>query len=421
MRGTKTKSALWQAAAIAFAVWAVPGSAAEPTSDHQPISIEQALAAGAQANIDLSSARNASRTAQAALRAADTAPNPTLSFNIVSFRPNRIGQLAADRISDDIVRLDFPIERGGKRRARVGAAQAGLVAATADVANTGREVQEQINTAFYGLMAAEHRLALFGAIAESYRTSQVLGERRLKAGAISGGDFARQRVESLRAQSAVAQAQNDRRDAQLSLAVLIGRERDAAALETVGDWPSAPDIQAIDPDRLADRRPDVQAAFARVDQARRQLDGAQALRHPDVTAGLQFENDPNGVGSSIGVGLSFPIPIRNRYRGEVAAAGTGVDQAEALAAKTRSVAVAEIVIARRAVDTTSQRRIEFDTQQLPAARKAAQTAEFSYAQGALALLDLLDARRTLQSVELAAIDARNDEALAIARLRAAEF
>ncbi|MBX9859158.1 MAG: TolC family protein [Sphingomonas sp.] len=408
-------------AAIALALWAAPGCAADTVGDRQPISIEQALAAGAQANIDLSSARNASRTAQAALRSADTAPNPTLSFNIVSFRPNRIGQLPADRISDDIVRLDFPIERGGKRRARVGAAQAGLIAATADVANTGREVQEQISTAFYGLMAAERRLALFSAIAESYRTSQVLGDRRLKAGAISGGDFARQKVETLRAQSAVAQAQNDLRDAQLSLAVLIGRERDAAVLETVGDWPSAADVRAIDPDMLADRRPDVQAAFARVEQARRQLDGAHALRHPDVTAGLQLENDPNGVGSSIGVGLSFPIPIRNRYRGEVAAASTGVNQAEALAAKARAVAVAEIVIARRAVDTTSQRRIEFDTQQLPAARKAAQTAEFSYAQGALALLDLLDARRTLQSVELAAIDARNDEALAIARLRAAEF
>lgn len=414
------KFAVRPLAVIALALWAMPCHAADPVADHQPVSIEEALAAGARANIDVSSARNAVRTAQAAVRSADTAPNPTLSVNIVSFRPNRVGQLAADRISDDIVRLDFPIERGGKRRARVGAAQAGLIAATADVADTGREVQEQINNAFYGLMAAERRLALFSTIAESYRTSQVLGERRLKAGAIAGGDFARQRVETLRAQTALAQAQNERRDAQLALAVLIGRERDAAGLETAGDWPNVADVQAIDPDMLADRRPDVVAAFARVDQARRQLDSAHALRHPDVTAGLQLENDPNGVGSSVGFGFSIPIPVRNQYRGEVAAASTGVNQAEALAAKARAVALAEIVIARRTVETASSRRAEFDTQQLPAARKAAQTAEFSYAQGALGLLDLLDARRTLQSVELAAIDAHNDEALAIARLRAAE-
>ncbi len=412
--------ALRHFAAIGLAFWASRASASEPLIIPQSISIEQALSAGAQANIDLTSARNAARIAQAGLQSADTAPNPTFSVNIVSFRPNRLGRLAADRISDDIIRIDLPIERGGKRRARVSAAQAGLQAASADIADTGRQVKGQIINAFYDLMASERRLTLFSTIADSYRASQVLGDRRLRAGAISGGDLARQRVETLRAQSALSQSQNERRNAQLSLAVLIGRERDAARLETTGDWPTPALAELFDADLLADRRPDVLAAFARVEQAQRQLDGAHALRHPDVTAGVQLENDPNGVGSSIGFGVSIPIPVRNRYRGEVMAATTGVGQAEALAAKARAVALAEIQIARSALETATSRRLEFDAQQLPAARKAAQTAEFSYSEGALGLLDLLDARRTLQSVELASIDAHNDEANALARVQAAE-
>jgi cobalt-zinc-cadmium efflux system outer membrane protein len=47
-------------------------------------------------------------------------------------------------------------------------------------------------------------------------------------------------------------------------------------------------------------------------------------------------------------------------------------------------------------------------------------AEFAYKHGATSLIELLDARRSLRAVELGAIDARSDEANAIARLRAAE-
>jgi cobalt-zinc-cadmium efflux system outer membrane protein len=47
-------------------------------------------------------------------------------------------------------------------------------------------------------------------------------------------------------------------------------------------------------------------------------------------------------------------------------------------------------------------------------------AEFAYTNGATSLLELLDARRSLRAVELGAVDARADEAHAIAQLQAAE-
>jgi cobalt-zinc-cadmium efflux system outer membrane protein len=156
--------------------------------------------------------------------------------------------------------------------------------------------------------------------------------------------------------------------------------------------------------------------------ARRDLDGAHALRYPDVTVGVQYEKADGdvGVGDSVGLGVSVPIPVRNRYRGEVDSASVALTQAEAQATKIQAVAMAEIIVARRAAADAMARRIAFDDGQLPAARKAASVAEFAYARGALALLDLLDARRSLQAVELGAIDAHADEARAIARLRSAE-
>jgi cobalt-zinc-cadmium efflux system outer membrane protein len=164
----------------------------------------------------------------------------------------------------------------------------------------------------------------------------------------------------------------------------------------------------------------VRAADQRVAASQFAYQGARALRHPDVSIGVQYEHGGNSPGSTIGLGFSVPLQIGNRYSGEIDAANVDRNQAEANAAKVRAIATAEITTARRSAADASARRARYDDDLLPSARKAASTAEFAYKNGALALVDLLDLRRTLQSIELAAIDARAEEAKALARQAAAE-
>jgi cobalt-zinc-cadmium efflux system outer membrane protein len=396
------------------------GAAAQP-EQAVSLTLQQALDAAADANIDVLSARNAEASAAADIRKADTSPNPQLSLNAAQLRPNRIGQPGAQNYGDTTVRIDQTIERGGKRRLRVAAARASLAAAHGDLGDTQRTVLESVAGAYFDLMAAERRQTLSQGIAETYRRSLDLMGKRLNAGDVSGGDMARARVEMLRAASDAALAGAARRDAQLALAVLIGRETDAARLATSGDWPgTAYPAPGQDADTIAEGRPDVVAAQSRAEAARRNLDGAHALRHRDVSVGLQYEHDANALGSTVGVGVSVPLFLGNRYTGEIDSAGVDVRQAEATAAKARAVAVAEILVARSAAASANDRRRQYDDDLVPAARHAADTAEFSYTRGALALLDLLDARRTLKLVEIEAIAARSDQAKAMAHLRAVQ-
>lgn len=383
------------------------------------LTLPEALDAAAAANIDLLSVRNARALAAADVRTAAVRPNPVLSLGATQIRRANTN---LSNTADDVVRIDQPIELGGKRSLRVAAARAGLAAADQDINDTGRQVRATVVGAFYDLLAAQYRLVAQQEIADNYTRSFALAERRAAAGDISSGELARQRVETVRARTDLAVQQAALSAARTTLAILIGRDADAAALVAGGGWPDAPSASTDDADSLADRRADVRAADLRVEQARQALAGARKLRVPDISIGAQYEYQaqPVGVGSSVGLGVAVPLPVFNNYGGQIDAANAQLTQAESLAAKTRSIAVAEIMASRSEAATAVARRVQFDAELLPAARQAAQTAEFAYRRGALALTDLLDARRGLAAAELGAIDAHADEARALARLAAAE-
>ena len=407
---------------LPYPVGAQPVPSSEATGASAPISLDAALGLAEAANIDVIRARLALKTAQANLRIADTAPNPVFSVNAVQIRPSQIGSIPYGQLADTVARVDLPLERGGKRRARTAAAGALINAAQDDLASARRDMREAVCNAYFDLKAAESRIEILQAIARSYADSLTLAEKQQRAGALSNGDLARQNVEAARARTDASQSISQWHAAQLALGTLIGREIQSRTLATTADWPVSEPASEQAADLIAMHRPDVRAAQARTEAARRNLDGAHALRHPDVTVGVQYERASGdvGVGSSVGLGVSVPLPVRNLYHGERDAAATALVQAEAEERKAISVATADILIAREALRESSARRREFDEVQLPAARKAAEVAEFAYKHGATSLIELLDARRSLRAVELGAIDARTDEANAIARLHAAE-
>lgn len=387
------------------------------------LTLDAALLAAEADNIDVLRSRLAVRTAEANRRIADTAPNPNLNLSAVQIRPNLIGSTPVGQLADTLVSVDMVLERGGKRRARTAAASALLAASRTDLAATRRDIRETIFDSYFDLKAAEQRVDLLGKIAASYGKGLQIAGLKTRSGAISGADLVRQKVEASRADTDLQQAETDLRTARLILATLIGQERLADTLATASEWPGSETAGAAAPaDLLALQRPEVLSAQSRLSAAQRSLEGANALRKQNVTVTLQYERAPAslGIGSSVGFGLSVPLALRNRYRGEIDAAGTQLVQAEAELRKAAAVATADIRIARDGYERAVTRRRTIEEEQLPAAQRAAQIAEFAYGNGATSLLELLDARRSLRAVELDAIGARNDEAHALARLKAAQ-
>ncbi|MEI6486869.1 MAG: TolC family protein [Sphingomonadales bacterium] len=394
---------------------------APSTLNALPITLSQARDSAAAANIDIIHARQARLSALAGQTIAAARPNPVLSYESSQVR-RRLPAQGNVPTADQIVRIDQPIELGGKRSARIKAASAAAEAATDDLADARRQVLSQVDTAYAALRAAQDRAATTAAIAGDWARSYAIAARRLAAGDLSAGEAARQRVEAVRADADALAARSELRQAQTELAILIGRDADAAQLVAADPWPAPPLPVPLPPEDVAARRPDVRAAAARLAQARHELTGARALRVPDISVGVQYEyqSQPIGVGPSVGFGIAVPLPVGTRYSGEIAQAGAALGDAEATAEKALRAAVADISAARSALATSVERRRRLETELLPAAQEAARTAEFAYARGALPLTDLLDARRALAAASLGLVDAHQDEAAAAARLQAAE-
>ncbi len=401
-------------------VTAAPGAvSAAATPAARVMTLTQALAA-ARDNLDVAISQGNLAAARADILAADHAPLPVLSGiveNIDLKNGVGAGNALRDKRLDKTVGLDWLYERGDKRRLRTAAAERTAVAAGADVEDVRLHALVTALAAYYDLLAAQDRAVEVEEIANSAGELSRASDRRVQAGDLPAQDASRTAIEAQRARADVQQALLDRLQAATTLSQAIGargaglrapldlRADGYAALPPVDDAP-------VDLASLAENRPDVRAALARVQAAQASLDGAMALRKGDVTVGAGFEHYPGFSTRLIQFRASIPLQWGYSYQGEIGRAQAAYTQAEDALDKARRDAALEIQGLQRAALTAQRRAQGYETEILPRARRVAEGAELAFRRGAIPLFDLLDARRTLRATLLEAIDARTDYAKA---------
>lgn len=348
-------------------------------------------------------------------------PNPTLSFNSTAYNTHSgLGSGGPwQKKVDSVLRLDQPIERGGKRGLRLDAAAAGKDAAEMDFRDLIRQLRANMAGAYYDLLLAQQRVAVDDKLAELQHQTEEAATVRLNAGDIAESDLIRIRVESSRADNELQGAIGDLDAARIALSSLLGCD-DQAAPSAAEVWPN-PDAEprltsAVD----IHRRPDVEAAHARAKQSQILANLAEAQRTRDITVGLQYEHYPSDGQELLGAGFSIPLFLLNNSGGEIARAHADVDLATDSARLAIAQAQADAAKARAALQHTAQRAQRAEQNLLPLSEKAAAVIDFSYAHGAASVIDLLDAHRTLHAAQLEVLETKADYAKALAAWQAAE-
>ena len=367
-----------------------------------------------QKNRELQAARRAVESADAQRMIAGARPNPTLSLNSTS--------LGANAKADTVLRIDQPIERGNKRELRLDAASGLQRAAHNDSLDVLRQQIAVLQGAYYDLKVAEERAQVLGETAQLFSGTLSAAQRRLKAGDLAPADVAKVQVDYERAQNDARTAQADRSRAQIALAYLIGADQEAPELRATDPWPAPQRADAGAVEQAIDARPDVVAAKARVEAAEKLRDLARAQRTRDVTVGAQYERIQGGEpgSSTVGFGVAVPLFTGYDFSGDIQKAEVDRYAAMDALAKARAVAMGELRRAAGDLNASADRLERFDASLLGAAGRSAEASEFAFSRGAISVLEVLDARRTLRAVRLEALAARNDHAKALAAWRAAQ-
>lgn len=366
---------------------------------------------------DLVASQAALEAAEGALTSAARRPNPVLTIGggtaqAGEYRPRNLGYDA---------HLEQVIERGGKRRLRTDAARHAARAAQSDLVDVRRRLGLALAQAYYELKSAQEAVEFAQANADAFARYAEAARRRLKAGDAAPAEVARIEVDAGQAGNDVLQAGAEREAAQVALASILAREADAHRLVAADPWPRGDNRQPPtgQVDALLERRPDVQAAAARLAAADARLDGARARRTRDFSVGVFAEQSRlANNGATFGVSVSVPLFLNDDYAGEIRQA-----DAERLAARielerTRGDALAELRRAQSRLRASAERVERLESQIVPSARAAARATEFAYSRGAIPLTDLLDARRSLKATERDLADARAAYAIAVAALEA---
>jgi cobalt-zinc-cadmium efflux system outer membrane protein len=83
-------------------------------------------------------------------------------------------------------------------------------------------------------------------------------------------------------------------------------------------------------------------------------------------------------------------------------------------------AKSELALARDEARVAAAALRRYDNELLPAALRSAESAEYAFRNGAIGVMDVLDARRTRRATELEAASARAEHARALAAWRLAQ-
>ncbi len=388
------------------------------------LTLENAMERASVCHPDVRAAAGALASARADVITSSQSPNPQLTVGGGSVGRDLGGGSLWNRTFDHSIRVDQTIERGGKPALRRAAAEAQRQAASADLEEARRRARLAVAQGYYDLAATLARRAETAAALELAGEAQRAQNLRVKTGDVAPIEATRLALDAIRVQADLRQAEADSHTSRVLLSTMIGAEAQADLLTPADPWPQM-DGQAAA--AASGVRPDVLAAQGRLNAAQESRRLAHALRTRDVNVGVQLDRWPvsatntSGTGNTVSLSVSVPLFIRHEYEGEAAHAEAEVNNAAETLRRATLAAQSDLAQARmRQVAAAARRRLAVEDL-IPAAERVAAAAELAYRRGAISLLEVLDARRSLRAARIERINAEADAAKAAAEFQAASF
>ena len=333
-------------------------------------------------------------------------PNPELLLEVENFGGSK--DKSGFDVAEETASLTQLIELGGKRYARLQAAQLETSLATWDYEGVRVQMATLAAQSFVDVLTAQERVKVLGefvSIAEKTRKSV---DARVKAGKASPIELDRALVAAARAK-ALQGAEKARLDsAKRKLSTLWGAHAPdfGAAVGRLGNGTSVPSIEALK--SFLNNNPTLARWTDEVSRRAAQVDLEHAKSIPDLRVGAgvrQFnENDSTAIVASVAI----PLPIFDRNDGNIAAAESRLTKAETDALAVRDDLLRALIEAVGELEVAATQLNGLKRDVLPVAQSAFDRTKLGYDEGKFDLLNVLDVQRSVFEVRLDLLNARAD-------------
>lgn len=352
------------------------------------------------------------------LMQAGVLPNPVVEVEIMPERNSRLE-----------LRVEWDITSAVLAPRRARAAEPELDAARYRVASAVVDLGYRVRVAFYGVQAAQQRLAIAQRMLDAHAAGRDAARAIFEAGNSSELDLASQEVAYERARITVAQLELDAATAREALQRLLGAYGEDTAWAVAGELQDVPAEVSLPNDletRTLQASLELQETRARLEGLARRTGVARVAGWlPDVAVDVHALNgnpEDDALGGSrgwrFGGGLSVGVPLFDQQRGATRALEAEFD---ALMERYYGMAVDLRSAAREArnrVVSSHARASQYQAVIVPAqARVTAQTL-LQYNAMQLGIFQLLQARREELDAQLALVATRREYWSAAAELEA---
>ena len=380
------KRLLWPLGLAALISSPMVVSAQPAATDSTRLTLDLAQQLAAARSFELSAAQHEVDAADGGVQQAGARRNPELSTTVEDMR-------SATRVTT--ATIGFPLELGGKRAARLTAAERARDVTCAQLASVRAKVRAEVVADYFAVVAAQERVKLTEDSARlAAQAADVVG-KRVAAGKVSPVDAARARVDAANAQLEVAEARAELHAARQALAAVWG-DAEPRFAEVDGrptDVPSRSSTSELL--REVDASPSLVSSRLEVDAREALVDVERSKAVPDVVVSVGAKRDNElGLTQAL-VGVTIPLPVFDRNQGAAYAASRRADKAREEYEAARVRLIAEVSQASAQLSTARNSLAVLRDTVLPAAQHAYEASTTGFEAGKFGFLDVIDAQRSL--------------------------
>jgi cobalt-zinc-cadmium efflux system outer membrane protein len=371
----------------------------------RPLTLPEVVDRFLRRNLAVEAARQRVDIARAERIASRLRPNPRVIFLADQFALS--GPTPFSELYELSAIWEQTIERSEKRRLRGEVGDLTVSLAEAQLADVLRQRLADVKRAFYeAVLSASDDLV-------------GLNQTRFEEGAIPEGDLIKVKLERVKFNTAVAQAQLAVRQATIKLLVLLDAEDVDSATPVGGEFTfaAAPlDLNALRAQALQ-RSTALHVAERGVGLAERRIGLEQARAATELTPFVGYKR--LGPDNTILFGVSVPLPLFDRNQGGIARAQAEAGLARTELLQTRTRILAELENAFRTWESARDRVLVFERELLAQADESRAIALAAYREGAVDLLAVLEAERARTDVRQHYLQALFDFQVSLVALEAA--